>query len=63
MNIEVILHYPIGSFQREPGLLEQIKDLITDEADHLLYCESENYKTLAILMNGYRLLKEGVAHE
>lgn len=60
---EAILHYPIGSFQREPGLLEQIKDLITDEADHLLYCESNDYKVLAILVNSYRLLKEGAAHE
>lgn len=37
MNIEAILHYPIGDFQRESNLPEQIKDLITDEADHLQY--------------------------
>jgi hypothetical protein len=63
MNIEAILHYPIGDFQRESNLLEQIKDLITDEADHLLCCESEDWAVLAVLMNSYRLLKEGVAHE
>lgn len=63
MYIEAILHYPIGSFERESSLLEQIKDLIADEAERLMCCESGDYYVLAILMNSYRLLKEGTAYE
>ena len=63
MYIESILHYPVGSFKRESRLLEQIKDLISDEAERLMCCEGGDYYVLAILMNSYRLLKEGAAHE
>lgn len=57
MNGESILYYPIGEIETESPMLEQIKELIAQEATRLV-CVGGDTWFLVNYMNAYRLEKE-----
>lgn len=58
MNSQSILYYPIGEVAEEKPLLEQIKEMIADEATRLI-CVGGDTWYLGNLINAYRLAKGG----